>query len=159
MTVGNVTVTAGANATVPGNTNFPILESDEGNIPGVVPMYAPDGTTAPTVLADENGVFVQGDATLVGVNGDTASKGTVNDTATSTTIIPSNADRVGWCIHNTSTVDLYIEWGGTASATNNVATIEAGEYLRDAGLGIYTGDITGVWASDPGTGVAVWREW
>lgn len=158
MAAEALTLVDGGNATVPPNTSVAVFPSDQGKVSAVVPSYV-DGSDDVQPLADANGVLVQGTATLTGVGVANASRGTVNDTTTSGTIIPANADRRGWRIRNTSSAVLYVAFGGTASATNCVDAIAQGEGTGDAGVGVYTGAIVGVWASDPNDGVAVWTEW
>lgn len=82
-----------------------------------------------------------------------ATTSTVSDTATSTTIIASNADRTGATIANDSSAVLYLLLGsGTASATNYTIRLpQYGYYEVPFG---YTGQINGVWATDPGDGAA-----
>lgn len=158
MAVGTVTTVAGAGATVPDDTSFPVLESNDGGMPLVAVGYV-DGSNESQPLVTVDGVKVNGSATLTGLGAGTASRGTVADTASSTTIIPANADRRGWRIRNTSSAVLYVAFGGTASATNNVDALAQNAGTGDAGVGVYSGDIVGVWASDPGDGVAIWTEW
>lgn len=78
---------------------------------------------------------------------------TVADTATSTTLLATNADRRGATISNDSSAVLYALLGsGTASATNYTIRIaQYGYYEVPFG---YTGQINGVWATDPGDGAA-----
>lgn len=151
-----VTLVEGANATPAPGTAFNADETPSGLVPGVKLLYSADGVDTP-VLADGDGLLIQGTATLSGLTNDTAARSTVNDTNTSTTLIAANADRVGWRIKNTSSAILHISYGGTASTTNCVASLAQNEYAGD-GLG-YTGAINGVWASDPDAGVAVCTEW
>lgn len=72
---------------------------------------------------------------------------TIDDTTTSTTLIATNSTRKEIEITNTSSAILYLLKGaGTASATNFTARLEQyGYYSTD-----YTGQLTGVWASDAG---------
>lgn len=157
-TVGTVTTVTGAAATVPDDTSFPGLESNDGLMPLVAIGYVDDSNESQP-LSTVDGTLVRGTATLTGIGAATPAKGTVNDTTTSTTIIPSNADRRGWRIRNTSSAVMYVCYGGTASASANVEALAQGAGCGDAGIGVYTGDITGVWASDPGDGAAIWTEW
>lgn len=151
-----VTLVEGANATPPAGTSYNADDTTSGLVPGVKILYSADGDDTPLEV-DADGLKVKGTATLSGLTNDAASRTTVNDTATSTTLIASNADRVGWRIKNTSSAVLHISYGGTASATNCVASLSQNEFAGD-GLG-YTGDINGVWATDPNDGVAVCTEW
>lgn len=153
-----VTVASGNNTSPPDSTEF---QTKDGGAAGHLPLVGigySDGSGS-LVTSNASGVLVQGTATLTGLGAGTASRGTVNDTASSTTIIPANADRRGWRIRNTSSATLYISFGGTASATVNVEALAQNAGVGDAGVGVYSGDIVGVWASDPGDGVAIWTEW
>lgn len=157
MTDG-VTLGAGNNTSPPDSTEF---QTKDGGTVGHLPLVGigySDGSGS-LVTSDASGVLIQGTATLTGIGAATPANGTVADTASSTTIIASNADRKGWRIRNTSSAVLYISFGGTASATNNVEALAQAEGTGDAGIGVYTGAINGVWASDPGDGVAIWTEW
>jgi hypothetical protein len=82
----------------------------------------------------------------------TCSFGSVSDTTTSATLISANTARKGATVTNTSTADLYIKCGSTASATSHNAIVKAGG-TWECPFG-YTGIITGVWATDPNTGAA-----
>ena len=70
----------------------------------------------------------------------------VNDTASSTTLLASNAARLGATIYNDSTVDLYLKLGTTASLISFTVKMVAGSYF-ECPFG-YTGIIDGIWASD-----------
>lgn len=80
----------------------------------------------------------------------TAGTGTVTsvaDSASSQTLLAANTSRKGCIIHNDSTVVLYIKFGTTASATSfTVRLVPQGSYEMSGP--IYTGIITGIWASD-----------
>lgn len=79
----------------------------------------------------------------------------VNDTATSTTLISANADRLEVEVVNTSSAALFILKGsGTASSSNFTARLEQYDYYTTD----YTGQINGVWASDPNDGAAIITE-
>jgi hypothetical protein len=82
-----------------------------------------------------------------------ATVSSVADTASSTTILAANSNRLGASVYNDSTVVLYLLYGsGTASATNYTAAVYPNGFHPI--LTHYTGQITGVWASDPDTGAA-----
>jgi hypothetical protein len=82
----------------------------------------------------------------------TATVTTVADTATSTTLLASNANRLGAAIQNDSSAVLYVKFGTTASATDyTVRMVQYAYYEVPYG---YTGRIDGIWASDPGDGAA-----
>lgn len=70
----------------------------------------------------------------------------VNDTAVSTTLLASNANRLGGSIYNDSTVALYAKCGATASTTSFTVIIQPNGYWEIPFH--YTGIIDGIWASD-----------
>lgn len=76
----------------------------------------------------------------------TATTSQVNDTASSTTLLASNADRLGATVHNDSTAILYLKLGTTASATDYTVAMAANAYY-EVPYG-YTGRIDGIWAND-----------
>lgn len=157
-TVGTVTTVTGAAATVPDDTSFPGLESNDGLMPLVAVGYVDDSDESqPLVTVD--GMLIRGTAALSGVTSDTNAAAFVADTATSTTLLASNASRMGMSIVNTSSSDLYVAFGGTASATNCVLILAQGEEMSACLPGLYTGAVTGVWATDPGDGGACTNEW
>lgn len=87
---------------------------------------------------------------------DTATITTVADNAASVQLIAANTGRRGLTIVNTSSAILYIAFGATAViATAHTARIAAsgGEWTMPDP--VYTGAINGIWATDPGDGVAI----
>jgi hypothetical protein len=89
----------------------------------------------------------------------TGTKSNVNDGASSVTILAANAARKGATFWNDSTAVLYLDLsGGTATATSCSVKLGADEFyeLPDNGKrGVYTGLITGIWASDQSGAVRV----
>jgi hypothetical protein len=86
----------------------------------------------------------------------TATITNVADNAASTQLLAANTARRGVTIVNTSSAILHIAYGATAViATARTATIAAsgGEWTMPGP--IYTGVINGIWATDPGDGVAI----
>src|SRR3990167_6923212 len=83
----------------------------------------------------------------------TAAQTTVADNAASTTILAANANRLGATVSNDSSAVLYLLLGSTAaSATSySVRMVQYGYYEIPFG---YTGQLTGIWASDPNDGAA-----
>jgi hypothetical protein len=76
----------------------------------------------------------------------------VLDTATSTTLLSSNANRLGATIQNDSSAVLFVKCGTTASSTDHTARLLQYAYY-EVPFG-YTGRIDGIWATDPNTGGA-----
>lgn len=83
----------------------------------------------------------------------TATQTQVPDNAASVTILASNASRKGATIVNTSTATLYLRFSSSAATTSNyTVALVAGAYYEVPFQ--YTGQITGIWATDPNTGNA-----
>lgn len=108
---------------------------------------------------DEVGLFVDStgalltSTTIAALTSTTATTTTVADTASSTTILASNANRRGASVSNDSSAVLYLLLGsGTASATNY--TVRLAQYGYYEVPYNFTGQLTGIWATDPGDGAA-----
>ena len=82
----------------------------------------------------------------------TATTSQVADTATNTTLLSSNANRLGATILNDSSAVLYVKFGTTASVTDYTVRMVQYAYF-EVPFG-YTGRIDGIWATDPNTGSA-----
>ena len=80
----------------------------------------------------------------------------VADSSSSVTLLAANANRKGASIQNTSSAVLYVKLGATAAANSFTARLV--QYaLYEVPFG-YQGVIDGIWASDPGDGVAAITE-
>lgn len=162
MTNTTVTITEGANATIPDATSFAGLQSSEGNIPYVVPGYAATSGDPVTPLADASGVMVQGTTTLTDMTAATFNAPiSVAAAASSTELIAANADRKGWTIQNMSTADLYVRVDGGTAALGTCHRVlrqyeTMGQKIMDGDLSLTA--ITGRWASAAG-GTAVGGDW
>lgn len=94
--------------------------------------------------------WVVWDGALTTVN---ATQTSVADSASSVTILAANEDRTAATVFNDSTVTLYLRFStSAASVTNYTVQVSAGAYYEVPTR--YSGAITGIWASDPGTGAA-----
>jgi hypothetical protein len=81
----------------------------------------------------------------------TATNTNVASSATSVTILASNANRLGATVFNDSTQVLYLNLAGnTASATNYTVQLGPNNYYELPAAHLYTGAITGIWASANG---------
>ena len=140
-------------------TNTPTLQANSGVDIGDVTINNASGASAVNIQDGGNTITVDG---TVGVSGTVTTKETraatganttVADSATSVTILASNANRLGATVSNDSSAVLYLLLGSTtASATNyTVRMAQNGYYEVPFG---YTGQLTGIWASDPGDGAA-----
>lgn len=76
----------------------------------------------------------------------TSNVASVNDTNVSTTLLASNANRLGATIYNDSTEVLYVKFGATASNTSYTVKMIADSYY-EIPFG-YTGIIDGIWGAD-----------
>lgn len=79
----------------------------------------------------------------------TADLSNVNDSAASSqTLLVANASRKGFIIYNDSTAILYVKFGATASTTSFTYRLTPNAVLEMLNGVIYTGLVTGIWASD-----------
>lgn len=85
--------------------------------------------------------------------GSTATRTQVNDDATSVTILASNAARKGGVIANDSSAILYLAYGSVAATTTNYTAKLYQDQVHEI-LPCYTGQIVGIWSSDPNDGGA-----
>ena len=77
---------------------------------------------------------------------------TVADNASSVTILASNANRIKALITNDSSARLYLRFAASAASTSNYGVSLAQHETWEEWH--YTGEIRGIWASDPGDGAA-----
>lgn len=82
----------------------------------------------------------------------TASVTSVGDSATSVQLLAANASRLGASFYNTSTADLYLKLGATASTSDFTVKLVQGAFY-ELPPATYTGRIDGIWASDAGGAV------
>lgn len=82
----------------------------------------------------------------------TATLANVAASASSVTLQASNVNRLGLIIVNDSTVNLYVKFGSSASATSFTYKLGAGGILEIGPTGIrYTNIVTGIWDSATGS--------
>lgn len=83
----------------------------------------------------------------------TATKANVAESASSVTLIASNTARLGWSVYNDSDAALNLNFTDAASASAFVIRLlpRAFTSARDFGQVVFTGVITGIWDSTPGT--------
>lgn len=75
-----------------------------------------------------------------------ASLSNVSASASSVTLSAANTSRKGWAIFNDSTTaNLFVKFGTTASATSYTVKILAGGFYEMPGPPIYTGQLDGIW--------------
>lgn len=75
----------------------------------------------------------------------------INASVTNVTIIPSNTNRIGATIFNTSSNDLYIKLGVTAALNSFSVIISSGGYYETP-YG-YVGQVDGIWIAADGKAV------
>lgn len=78
----------------------------------------------------------------------------VSDTASSTTLLASNAARLGATFFNDSTATLYLKYGATASTSSFTARLDPGGY-HELPHPAYTGIVDGIWSADASGAVRV----
>lgn len=140
----NVGYTPGSGATIAADDIAGILHQR------VKLSLGADGTAADCPGDGTNGMDV--DVTRMPTSA-TATTTTVADNASSTTVLASNSSRKGASVTNDSSAALYLLVGsGTASTTNYTVRIAQYGYF-EVPYG-YTGQLTGIWDSDPGDGAA-----
>ena len=83
----------------------------------------------------------------------TATLANVAENLASVTLIALNTSRLGWSIYNDSDGILDVKFGSGASATSMVKSLLPREFFshKDIGGSVYTGIITGIWETTPGT--------
>jgi hypothetical protein len=123
------------------------------SMPAVVVTSITNSTA--TALVDSTGVQYSGSNPIPvkEVRAATGTNSSVADNAASVTILASNTSRLGATVYNDSSATLYLLLGSTAASTTNYTCkiVASGYYEVPFG---YTGQLTGIWASDPGDGAA-----
>ncbi len=160
---GNLKVTSGGTQTVSGTvgaTQSGTWTVQPGNTANTTAWKVDASSVAVPVTDNGGSLTVDGTVTANAGTGTFATKETrsttgttssVNDTNSSTTLLSSNASRLGASIFNDSSATLYIKTGTTASTTDYTAKLYTDEYW-EAPYG-YTGRIDGIWSADS-TGAA-----
>lgn len=107
-----------------------------------------DDEALATIASGEN---PDGTAFSTAVTATPSTTGTLANVASSATVVTLqalNTSRLGWTVWNDSTSVLYLKFGSGASATSCTVKIAADGYYELPFL--YTGVITGIWASANG---------
>ena len=114
-----------------------------------------DSTHLPATLAD--GLLVQVSNVAIPATLPTAGTATrtqVADNAADTLILAANASRSKFSVFNDSTATLYLAAGAAAATTSNYTVrVPPNSYYEDDFIQ-YTGEVRGIWDTDPGTGAA-----
>jgi uncharacterized membrane protein (DUF441 family) len=121
---------------------------------GTVVVSSVTASTA-SALIDSTGVQYSGSNPVPTkeIRASTGTNTSVADNAASTTILASNANRLGATVYNDSSATLYLLLGATAASTTNYTCRVASGGYYEVPFG-YTGQLTGIWASDPNDGAA-----
>ena len=119
-----------------------------------------DGTHVPATAADgllvnlgtNNDVTVTGTVTANTPTSATATRTSVADNAADVQLLAANAAREKYSVTNDSTAILFLAAGAAAASTTNYTVqIPPNSFYASDG---YTGEVRGIWATDPGTGAA-----
>lgn len=123
-------------------------------ISGTVVVSSITASTA-SALIDSTGVQYSGSNPVPTkeIKPATGTNSSVADNAASTTILASNTARIGATVYNDSSATLYLLLGSTAASTTNYTCRVASMGYYEVPFG-YTGQLTGIWATDPGDGAA-----
>lgn len=142
-----------ANAGVGGLT---FASDEEAGAPAIHHPYSKlewgaDGTF--TKVGDSDGTRLPIKPHMAG----TATRTSVADSATAVSLLAANANRKGGSLVNTSSAVLYLGLGTVDPTTSDyTAKVEQDQvYTIPA---VYTGQIKGIWASDPGNGASIATE-
>lgn len=109
-----------------------------------------DGSTTRPILTDASG-YLQVES-VANPTASTATVTSVNDSATNVTLKIANTSRKGLMITNDSSARLHIKLGATATTTDYTVSLTQHSYY-EVPFG-YTGNVDGIWASDPNDGGA-----
>jgi len=96
---------------------------------------------------------VQGTVATQANKSATSANTTVADNAASTSILAANANRLGAIITNDSSARLYLRLEAAAASTTAYAVSLSQHETYEIPFN-YTGEIRGIWASDPNDGAA-----
>lgn len=80
----------------------------------------------------------------------TATLANVADSASSVTLLAANAARKGASFWNDSTAILYLKFGSAATSTSCTVKLIADAFYELPGPTVYSGLVSGIWASAPG---------
>jgi hypothetical protein len=106
-----------------------------------------DGDATPIAPVDAAGLHIHAGRTDIGPTPFRIAAAT-----SATSLLNSNAARFGVVIHNDSTADLYVKYGGGAATTSYVYKVPAQGHLvlPEPGQPLFTGQITGIWTAAAG---------
>lgn len=108
-------------------------------------------TLGQKTMANSTPVVLSSDQSTIptqAVRSATATRSDVTSSATNTTLLSSNANRLGATLFNDSTKILYVKFGTTATTSDFTAKMMPGDYY-EVPFG-YTGRIDGIWSAANG---------
>jgi hypothetical protein len=141
----NLTVTAGANATLVGTTPLATKQLDDSSHGGVAVIVDASGARAKTMAVSSTGAAKVEIERL-----SSASLANVTASASNVTLLASNSARRMAMIYNDSTSILYVKLGATASSTSYTIQMQPYAYY-ELPIPVYTGIIDGIWVAANGS--------
>lgn len=122
-------------------------------MPAIVVTSITNSTAAS--LVDSSGVQYSGSnpVPVKELRASTGTNSSVADNSASVTILASNTARLGATVYNDSTATLFLLLGSTSASSTNYSCRVASMGYYEVPFG-YTGQLTGIWATDPGDGAA-----
>lgn len=142
-----------ASLPLPAGAATSALQTQPGVDIGDVTINNAAGASAVNIQDGGNSITVDGSVTANPTRPSTGTRTQIADTTVEGVILASNANRLGAQIYNDSTVELVLGLGTTVVTTSNytVKIFPNGYYEVPAE---FTGQIRGLWPTDPATGGA-----
>lgn len=103
-----------------------------------------------TIQGITSGTAVTVTGTIALTKSSTATLSSVSGSASSTSLLASNASRLGATFFNDSSAILWLKLGTTASTTSFTVRLMPNDFWEIPGTYIYTGAIDGIWALSTG---------
>lgn len=141
------------NATVSGAGDGSIVDGAAPTIKATVKDYV-NSNPLTVVLTDVNGdPYVASGA--VTVPPATATRSIVGDSATAVSLIAANSGRKGLVITNDSSARVFIGYGTVDPTTSSYTfVIYSGQTWEMTAANLFTGQLKGIWETDPNDGAA-----
>ncbi len=133
-----------------GASDGALVDGVSGSIKATVKDYA-NANPLTVVLVDTNGdAYLAGSSTPPA----TATRSSVADTAVAASLIASNSGRKGLVITNDSSARLFVGLGTVDPTTTNYSFVLGSGQTWEMKEPIFTGQLKGIWESDPNDGAA-----
>lgn len=134
-----------------GASDGAIVDGVSGSIKATVKDYT-NSNPLTVVLVDTNGdPYLAGSSTPPA----TATRSTVADSAVAVSLIASNSGRKGLVITNDSSARLFVGYGTVNPTTTDYTfVIGSGQTWVMQDAAIFTGQLKGIWETDPNDGAA-----